>query len=665
LIKRGLHIFVLSIFCCSGLAAQAPADTNMHTKETSIVTISAEPIIWRVAPTVSGGVIYEEEIVQRSPEDLGDLSSSFAGVFVRSYGGAGGLKTMNARGLGSQHFLVVSNSQSMLYNQMGSANLGDVQVDGLRYVSYSVGGTDSWRLPALSKTYSGVLALHYKDNPLYLSKINSAQVQALGASFGRAKISGLWLKSTDKCALFAQAYGYRLDGDYPFEFQHGLIAVDGERLHNKTREAAFRLGGVRQINSKNLIHISTQYLNAHRELPGAIVFYHPDYFQELANQQFNWNINHDRLGEKVSFLNYANYSWTKTDYSDQFTLFGNARQIYNERNFDVGHNGTLNLKKLQINWSGQYVFSDLITNRADILLPKRQRGIVNVGGIYGWRKIKIRADLPFQFLSDQLAFHPNQNRLLFTPSLGLNKYWSNDKYTTFVRASAGQFARVATFSEMYYGQMGNPELLPEISQMINLGIHHDRKLKKMYLAYGIDAFAGHVKDKIIAIPTQNLFVWSVRNVQTVRTYGFDAVFNLSYNLSDASKIKTVLKSSLNVAHDMSDANSATFRQQIPYTPYWLHSAELTYKLKGFSITYQYSFNDFRFVLGENIAANVLDEFHLHDIRVNYESKIKNESKHGYRVHAKCNNLLNTQYQVMRGFPMPGVNFEVGFTWLWK
>lgn len=646
--------------------AQEVPDSTLRLLETSIIEVIRMPSGQEIQnrKTTAGTVVLEEEIQQRSPEDLGDLTSSFSGVFMRSYGGAGGLKTLNARGLGSQHFLVVANSQAMLFNQMGSANLGDVQVDGLSLVSYSVGGTDSWRLPALSKTYSGVLSLRYMDDASLVYR-KRVQIQILGASFGRVKFSGSWLKSTEKFALFAQAYGYRLDGDYPFQFQHGLIAVDGNRLHNQTREAAMRFGGVRKLNEKNRVHASIQYLNAHRELPGAIVFYHPDQYQELTNQQINGNLQHSRTAERLELSNYTNFSQTQTTYTNAFLFQGTEVQFYKENNLDAGHNGTWSNKDFDVNWSGQYIFSNLLSNRADILLPKRHRGILNMGAVYQTGDLKIRADIPVQFLSDQLWQHPNQNRVLLTPSLGLNKSWTKPSYSTVLRASAGQFARVATFSEMYYGQMGNPDLRPEVSQMLNFGVHHGRNSDYWQFNFGADFFGGMVQDKIIAIPTQNLFVWSVRNVQTVRTYGFDAIAMMQYSWRFYSSLGLNLKSSLNVAHDISDVNSSTYGHQIPYTPYWLHSGELIYKFKSLSVAYQCSFNDFRFVLGENIAANVLDEFHLHDVRLSYEGKFKQVSKHAYRVHAKCNNLLNSQYQVMRGFPMPGRNFEIGFTWMWK
>lgn len=642
---------------------QIVPDSTLKTLETPAVEVvdrfSADDLQKR--STAAGTVIFHHEIQQMSPEDLGDLTSRFSGVFVRSYGGAGGLKTLNARGLGSQHFLVVNNQQALLFNQMGSANLGDIQADGLLSVTYSVGGSDAWDVPTLVKTYSGVLHLKYLE--LNHNQKDFIQLQALGASFGRYKLTGNWLKNTRRATCFAQAYAYQMQGEFPFEYQHGLVNVEGVRLNNFTREATARFGGNYYLNTYNKLQFAVQYLNAFRELPGAIVFYHPNHFQTLGNQQINGSLKHEYDKALVKVNHYANLSRTKTTYIDSFHIVRPRLEMYQEDNLDFGQNGQLDWDYFKLNWSGQYVYSALETSRAEILMPKRHRALGNLGVEYLGDALKLRIDLPLQFVSDQLVMNPNQNRLLFTPSFGANKTWGKKRRRSVLRASVGQFARLATFSEMYYGQMGNPDLRPEISQMINLGFHHKSFTNKVLIGFGVDAFYGQIKDKIIAIPTQNLFIWSVRNLQTVRAYGFDAMFTAELQPTNwKSKINFTQKSSLNIAQDISNPESPTFGHQIPYTPYWLHNSELTWTRKNISATYNYSFNDFRFVLGENIAANVLDAFHLHDFRINYAFKTKEESKHNWRIHLKCNNILNQQYQVMRGFPMPGRNFEFGLTW---
>lgn len=659
--RLGSFIALLSSFTIGW--SQTPPDSTLRTVEKSGVEIFIQltPDDVQNLKTTAGTTVFANEIEKQSPEDMGDLTSKFSGVFIRSYGGTGGLKTMNARGLGSQHFLVINNQQALIFNQMGSTNLGDIQADGLSSIQYSVGGSDSWDVPTIAKTYSGILQLKYLE--MNENAKDFTQIQLLTASFGRYKLSGNWLKNTKKTTSFLQAYAYQMQGDYPFEYQHGLTHVSGDRLHNFTREAAARFGVNYSINQRNKLQFSGQYLLAFRQLPGAIVFYHPDHFQELGNQQMTGNVRHEYTNAHTKLIHYANFSTTVTDYSDSFYLLKPLWQNYKESNMDCGQNGQMLLGKFKLNWSGQYLFSSLTSNRTDITHPKRHRTAFNLGGEYMFNRLKIRADIPIQFISDQLMQQPHQNRLLFTPSIGLNKAWSGKKSSSTFRISIGQFSRLASFSEMFYGQMGNPDLRPEISQMLNTGVHNKRRIKKVEVNFGIDVFLGQIKDKIIAIPTQNLFVWSVRNLQTVRSYGFDAILSLDYATTTSHVgLNFTQKSSLNIAHDRSDPQGPTFGNQIPYTPYWLHASVLTIRQKHVSFTYGYYFNDFRFVLGENIAANVLEAFQIHDIRVNYEAKLKAESKHNFRIHFKLNNLLNQQYQVMRGFPMPGRNFEIGLTW---
>ena len=642
--------------------SQTPPDSVLRTIEKSQIEILIHltPTEIQNLKTTTGAFIQQEEINKKNPEDLGDLTSRFLGVFVRSYGGAGGLKTMNARGLGSQHFLIVANQQALIFNQMGSANLGDIQVDGLNAVTYSLGGTDAWDLPTLTKTYSGVLHLEFLE--LNQNLKDFIQLQTVGGSFGRYKLSGHWLKKTKKATLFAQAYGYQMNGDFPFDYRHGSVLLSGVRANNFTREAQGRIGANFALNANSKLQFSVQYLTAFRQLPGAIVFYHPENYQTLGNEQINGNVKYSLNKQKFKLIQFANFSSTNTNYRDSFHLVKPQWQNYNENNFDLGHNGQFEMGFIKLNWSGQYIFSSLLTNRADILLPIRHRFLLSVGGEFQHKLMKVRFDFPLQNLIDKTATLPNQNRLLLTPSMGLNQVFLGARSKSIFRISMGQFSRVASFSEMYYGQIGNPDLRPEISQMINSGLHHQRRLGKIALNVGADFFYGLIQDKIIAIPTQNLFVWSVRNVQTVRNYGFDAIASLNYHFKKMSSFLSFSqKSSFNVAWDISDPNGPTYKHQIPYTPYWLHASEFTLKRKNISVTYSYNFSDFRFVLGENIAANVLDAFHIHDFRLNYECFREKRPQQVWRIHLKCNNLFNQSYQVIRSFPLPGRNFEIGIS----
>jgi len=616
--------------------------------------------------TVSGASMGEQEIKERIPEDLGDITRTFPGVYMRSYGGLGGLKTMNARGLGSQHFLLISNGAAQLFNQQGSANLGDFQADGIINVKYTIGGVDVWHAPVLSKTHVGVLQINNKDYQ-FTPHRKTGQINLSLGSFGRYKLGANTFLSKEKWSIFIQAYGYNYQGDYPYKYQYGLVSLDTIRTYNLSREAGARAGAMWMPNTKHRFNFSAQGVASERELPGAVVFYQPVQFQNLSNRFLQTTARHSwTFMEHLDFVSFANFSYLNTNYSDDFQLNMPFSQNYIEQNLDIGHNGLISLKRIKLNYGLQHIISTLRSNRANILYPIRHRTLAQFGATWNIQKIKFRVDMPMQYLIDETRISgEKKDNLLFTPSFGLNWSKTRNKSLTAIRFSAGQFARVATFSELFFGQSANFQLNPELSKMINVGIHRGDFVNRFKFNYGLDAFYGRINDKIVSIPTQNLFVWSFINVQEVESYGFDVIFVSEYfHVSNNFRLELVLKTGLNVAQDVSDALSSTYGQQIPYTPFWNSSTQITSKFKSWTFSYEYSFTDFRYVLGENIAANVLDEFHLSDLRVSYEGKFSENNTQGYRVHAKCNNLLNTQYQVMRGFPMPGRNFEIGFTWLW-
>ncbi|MEN9440822.1 MAG: hypothetical protein RLZ33_898, partial [Bacteroidota bacterium] len=70
-------------------------------------------------------------ILELQGEDVGQLMQKFAGVSIRSYGGLGGLKTISVRSLGSNHSSIVVDGFTLVNNQTGQINLGQLQTESL------------------------------------------------------------------------------------------------------------------------------------------------------------------------------------------------------------------------------------------------------------------------------------------------------------------------------------------------------------------------------------------------------------------------------------------------------------------------------------------------------------------------------------------------------
>ena len=615
--------------------------------------------------TVSGGIVLRDEIERRKPDDLGDLTRAFPGIFLRSYGGVGGLKTMNARGLGSQHFVVLTNGMPAIFHQNGSTNLGDIQADFIEAVKFSMNGVDEWGIPVLAKTHGGMLQVFTTDY-MFIPNRKKVELSGLYGSFNRHKWSANTYFSGKKSYFSANGYGMYFGGAYPFEYENGLTTIEDVRYNNVIREGAFRVGGGVELKPGQLIQGGVQYFQSDKVLPGAIVFYQPENHQTLLNENLAFNLQYQLVRNKLKSKNYVNYGSQLTDYRNPFSIGEEHKEIYQEQTLDVSHSSIYAIRnELSVSWGAQYMFGTLEGNTDAVQSPVRHRSFALAGLVWKPSNWVLRVDLPVQLLTERNhADSVWRNTPIWTPSIGANYHLFKNKHLLSFRTSLGQTARVATFNELFFGQIGNTNLRPEQAKMFNLGGTWNAKFERnLSLEISVDGFVGHIKDKIVTIPTQNLFVWSVRNVGEVLSYGFDAAVMLEKRSEDKKKaLQLIQKTSLNVSRDITDRNSSTYGHQIPYTPYWNYSGELVAEWKFLQLSYEVGYYDFRFVLGENIASNVLDEYWLHSVRLSGVVKLKSTQ---VRIYGKVNNLFDTHYQVIRSFPMPGRNFEVGLKFGWN
>jgi outer membrane cobalamin receptor len=103
-----------------------------------------------------------------------------------------------------------------------------------------------------------------------------------------------------------------------------------------------------------------------------------------------------------------------------------------------------------------------------------------------------------------------------------------------------QSFRMPTFNDLYYNIVGNLNLKPENVHQLNAGLLFSIARNNQFAISGrADLFINQVNNKIIAVPTQNLFVWSMRNIGQVQTKGIELQLdqhseiskNLTLNLS--------------------------------------------------------------------------------------------------------------------------------------
>ena len=210
-----------------------------------------------------------------------------------------------------------------------------------------------------------------------------------------------------------------------------------------------------------------------------------------------------------------------------------------------------------------------------------------------------------------------------------------------------------TFHDLYYNLVGNAKLKPESVNQWNAGLILSEEIGTLQFNLHTDLFFNQVKDKIVAVPTQNLFVWSMRNLGKVDIKGIEIQTSVLSKLFKTREIALNLNYTHQQALDMSLPGSPTYRQQIAYVPFQTFSGFVMLSGKQLTIGYNLIYNSHRYVSGENITANLLPSWWVHDASISWQQAVKSTV---FKIKAEGINLCNRQYEVIRGFPMNGRGF---------
>jgi outer membrane cobalamin receptor len=211
--------------------------------------------------------------------------------------------------------------------------------------------------------------------------------------------------------------------------------------------------------------------------------------------------------------------------------------------------------------------------------------------------------------------------------------------------------------------VGNISLLPENTHQINFGATWFKYLHLYfpYFSISADVYHNRIKDKIIAIPNKNLFVWSMINLGKVSIVGVDIQSLLEIKLQKHIAFELTANYTFQQATDMTDVDSKTYKHQIPYTPKHSGSGVFAIQTKWINCSYAILYVGERYSLGQNIPSNKLDHYFDHSIALFRHFKWK---KVQLTLRVDCLNVLDKQYEVVESYPMTGRQFrgKVIFKW---
>lgn len=602
------------------------------------------------------------ELQRLNALSVADALRYFSGVQLKDYGGVGGIKTINVRSMGSQHTAVYYNGVQLGNAQNGQVDLGRFSLDNMDQIElYNGQKSDIFQS---AREFGAAGNVYLMTRKPYFKEGERVHVHAKMrfGSFALANPNvGIDIKLTDALSMTLDAEYVYSDGKYPFRYKR--VLPTGETAYDTT--AVRQNGDVNAVRTELGLHHyyrTTGFWRIHgynywseRGIPGAIVnnvwrngerLWDRNTFVQATWQDEWFNRWSTRLLAKYAndYTHYLNY--------DERLLPSNNKYLQQEIYLSLAN-------KVQIfNWwdlSLAYDYQYNTLNRENLLLEDAPEHFQRHSHwLSAATAFNIKEYLRMQ--ASVLMTRVDHNAPRVTPGV----FFSFRPYPAIdlsINAFYKQSYRYPTFNDLYYTDMGNANLRPELARQHSVEVAYHKVTKQYDISVSASYYYNRVTDKIIAYPKGQQFRWTMLNLGTVKINGVDAKADMSFYLP----LRFVLRSRLNYTYqkaiDVTNPNDTYYGHQIPYIP--RHSGSVVIGLdwqskRGdhYGLNYSFIYVGERYSQQENIIYNYVQPWYTHDLSLYGEWSIKPV---WLKANIEINNLFGQDYEVIQNYPMPKQN----------
>ena len=671
-----LLYFTVCLFCFV-YSAIGQIDSVPHRLET--VGVSAGRTHSPVTATSSLQVIESREISNLPALNVSDVLKTFAGLVIRDYGGVGGMKTVAMRGFGSQHTAVSYDGIAASDCQTGQIDLSKFSLGNVEQISVNSGTPDDIFLPARLMASASLLRIQTLRPEFREKKPVNLNFHFTGGSFGLWNPSLLienkiYQKKDDAYPFVYSSLNVNYlqsDGRYPFLVRYG---GDGDstsmekRTNSDVRTVSVEGNVFTDFNSHSRLNVKLYYYWSDRGLPGAVIFYNTQSNERLTDHNVFGQVHYEnRFNHRFAYqvnakFNFAKQRYLNPEYLNAARFIDNTyiqREYYLSNTFLYAPHRVISLSL-----SNDLIFGNMSANLYDFVYPSRLQVLTMLSAYVNTRHVDVRAGLLHTGVANWAkAGEAGDNLSRFSPSAGISiKPLLSEAFH--IRAFYKNIFRLPTFNDLYYTEVGNRNLRPEDTHQFDIGASYAKSFRKntIFITLGADGYYNLVKDKIVAIPNKNLFVWTMLNFGKVEIDGVDANASFRYQIIKDLSVSLSGSYTYQRAVDKTDRSSKTYLHQIPYTPLHSGSLSLIIETTWFEVGYTMVAAGKRYALQQNVAANELAPYTDHSLTLGHDFDIKGKVTLG--VKAELLNLADNHYEIIRNYPMQGRSFRVGVRVKW-
>jgi len=565
-----------------------------------------------------------------APQSLVSVLPLIPGVFVRDYGGLGGLQTFSIRGGSAQQSLVMIDGARMSSAQNGTVDLGMIPARFVDNIDVIRGG--------VSALYGANALTGVLDVRLRVPNTTSVRAFVSGGSFEEWRLalgaSGV-LGSTRVGADFERLGSA---GSFPFiTDQFGSVY----EINRQNGDVQSILGTMR-IESDDVGSFTFFGRSTDRGVPGAVVQGNITNANARLRDDDLVGIVRTRsatttLGSisAVGSLRVLNQHYN--DPTASITGPGGIDVRYKQRDASVGvlMAGSAWAVHYTARVDGSYadLFGDDIVSSSGSLVTRR-----SIGASTDWQwegafgaPLDIRAAMRIDALSDMgIAVSPLVAlRYSVDPSISLRASWSYN-------------FRPPTFNELYFLNYGTRTLQPERSHSFDVGV-----VVRPWTWFALDAdvFAVLTRNLIVSVPVSPV-ITSAQNVGKATSLGLEVVARGAWF---DNRLLAQWAYTLQQVTDRT-GRSALDGTLVPYTVPELASLLVQWDDSNWTSSVQWTYTGYRYAQAGGEYTSLLQPFALVGAMVGLHIRGLNTRSD---LRLQMDNILDESYSVVRGYPMPG------------
>lgn len=672
--QRASVILLLCILLCTPVAAQTTTDSTIvssdeQLRQDSILRQLNLQEVTITARYKDKDIIRPQRLEGKTLEQMNTLSVAdairyFSGVQIKDYGGVGGIKTVNIRSMGTNHIGVYYNGIQLGNAQNGQVDLGKYSLENIDEIMLYNGQKSDIFQSAREFGSAGSIYLNSRKPKFENDKRIHLRAALKAGSFALINPSVLFeAKITDKMSLSLNAEVVHSNGKYKFRYRRvtptGEIAYDTTaiRQNGDVNAARIETGLNYYYSNTGFWKMQAYYYNSERGIPGAIVnnvwrsgerLWDRDMFLQSTWQDEFFN----RWSVKVN----AKYAYDHTRYVNNDSKLQRVDNTYNQQEAYLSWANKVAL----FNWWDVSLSYDLqwngLSNYINASRFSHWLSVATAFNVYDY--LRIQASVLGTFINEESREREQApNKYKFTPGLFLS-YKPFQQIDLRLNAFYKQAYRYPTFNDLYYTDMGNAYLNPELSTQHNVGISYDYlKPKQIFHHFNISAdfYYNKVKDKIIAYPKGQQFRWTMMNLGLVKIHGIDANMQMTLLFPYDITLTTKLQYTYQQAIDVTNPTDTYYKNQIPYIPWHSSSAIGILSWRSYALNYSFIYVGERYNQQENTIYNYTQPWYTHDLSLSGSWKI---NKTLLKASLEINNLFNQDYDVILNYPMPKRNYRV-------